>query len=85
MRQMMKKDMKGYEATFPEFATQAKLLTKSPTAFKAAIKMAMLNMKMLQGSTTTSGSASSSLFNKLDNSTMNNLINQIKFQDEGDN
>ena len=79
--------MKQYDGMFPGFSSQAKLLTSSPAAFKAAIKMAILQMKMLKGTTTTAGGGgggggggtSSALFRKENESTTDNLVQQIKF------
>ena len=57
MRQLMKKNMQQYEKILPGFS-QVKLLTSSPAAFKAAIQMAVLQMKSLRTSPSSSSSTS---------------------------
>lgn len=79
MRLFMQKNLKQYETIFPGISTQAKLMTSSPALFKNFVKMANLQLKMLKGTTTTSGVSSSIFKNR---KTGKSLPEKITFNDD---
>ena len=76
----MKRNLKQYDSLMPGLSAKIRMFTSSPLAFKSAIKVAILQMKMLKGSTTTAGISSNFFKNGSSNYT-EKLVEQLKFSD----